>query len=171
MKDGAIAACSNGARQAQQWVNDLADDLNEGGERHALRLLRSVLHALRDAISLKEAADLSAQSPILVRGIFFEGWQPSATPAWNRTKGDFVARIQNDLRDDPFADTEGAIAAVLRLLDSHISEGEKTWRRLKGEDRLPMVIASVKFTDGVALTAPPERPRDPILAIAPSVSR
>ena len=26
----------------------------------------------------------------------------------------------------------------------------KTWRRLKGENRLPMVIAGVKFTDGVA---------------------
>ena len=29
----------------------------------------------------------------------------------------------------------------------------KTWRRLKGENRLPMVIAGVKFTDGVAITA------------------
>jgi hypothetical protein len=29
----------------------------------------------------------------------------------------------------------------------------KTWRRLKGENRLPMVIAGIKFTDGVAFTA------------------
>jgi putative transposase len=29
----------------------------------------------------------------------------------------------------------------------------KTWRRLKGENRLPMVVAGVKFTDGVAITA------------------
>jgi putative transposase len=28
----------------------------------------------------------------------------------------------------------------------------KTWRRLKGENRLPMVIAGVTFTDGVAVT-------------------
>lgn len=27
----------------------------------------------------------------------------------------------------------------------------KTWRRLKGENQLPMVIAGVKFTDGVAV--------------------
>lgn len=32
----------------------------------------------------------------------------------------------------------------------------KTWRRLKGENRLPMVIAGVKFTDGVAVTAAPD---------------
>ncbi|MEC5292930.1 DUF2267 domain-containing protein [Aurantimonas sp. C2-6-R+9] len=126
MNDSAIPAFSHGAQQAQQWVNELADDLNEGLERHALRLLRSVLHALRDAISVEEAADLSAQLPVLIRGIFFEGWQPSATPAWNRTKEDFVARVENDLRDDPFDDTEEAIAAVFRLLDRHISEGEIT---------------------------------------------
>ena len=29
----------------------------------------------------------------------------------------------------------------------------KTWRRLEGENRLPMVIAGVKFTDGVATSA------------------
>lgn len=31
----------------------------------------------------------------------------------------------------------------------------KTWRRLRGENQLPMVIAGVKFTDGVADSAAP----------------
>lgn len=29
----------------------------------------------------------------------------------------------------------------------------KTWRRLMGEDRLPLGLAGVEFTDGVAETA------------------
>ncbi|MEC5325857.1 hypothetical protein VSX60_22055 [Aurantimonas sp. A3-2-R12] len=33
----------------------------------------------------------------------------------------------------------------------------KTWRRLKGENRLPMVIAGIKFTDGIASTAPADQ--------------
>jgi hypothetical protein len=34
----------------------------------------------------------------------------------------------------------------------------RTWRRLKGENRLPMVIAGVTFTDGVAIiTATPDQ--------------
>ncbi|WP_331821988.1 hypothetical protein [Aurantimonas sp. A2-1-M11] len=33
----------------------------------------------------------------------------------------------------------------------------KTWRKSKGENRLPMVIAGVKFTDGVAITATPDQ--------------
>ena len=37
-----------------------------------------------------------------------------------------------------------------------VMSAAKTWRRLKGENRLPMVIAGVKFTDGVAVTATPD---------------
>jgi transposase-like protein len=37
-----------------------------------------------------------------------------------------------------------------------VMSAARTWRRLKGENRLPMVIAGVKFTDGVAITATPD---------------
>ena len=33
----------------------------------------------------------------------------------------------------------------------------KTWRRLKGENRLPMLLAGITLTDGVAATAPDHR--------------
>jgi len=42
-----IASFSQAAQQAQEWVNELANDLN--WDRHkAYRLLRSILHAVRD---------------------------------------------------------------------------------------------------------------------------
>ena len=38
-----------------------------------------------------------------------------------------------------------------------VMAASKTWRRLKGENRLPMVLAGVTFTDGVAAAAPDHR--------------
>jgi len=114
---------SHAAQQAEQWVNELAEDLG-WTERRAYRLLRSVLHALRDWLSMEEMTDLSAQLPVLIRGIYFEGWKPADTPVWERTKDDFVTRIENDFADDLLNDTDAAIAAVFRLLDRHISAGE-----------------------------------------------
>ena len=38
-----------------------------------------------------------------------------------------------------------------------VMAASKTWRRLKGENRLPMLLAGVAFTDGVAAAAPDHR--------------
>lgn len=118
-----ISSFTQAAQQAQRWVNELAADLN-WSEPRAHHLLRSALHALRDWLSPEEAADLSAQLPVLVRGIFFEGWRPQESPVWDRKKEDFVLRIGRDFEHDMLHDVDAAIAAVFRLLDRHISPGE-----------------------------------------------
>lgn len=118
-----IAGFTQAAQQAQQWVNELADDLN-WDERRAYHLLRSVLHALRDWLSTEEMTDLSAQLPVLLRGIYFEGWNLLRSHAEDRSKEAFVKRVEDDFRDDLIYDADAAIAAVFRLLERHISEGE-----------------------------------------------
>jgi uncharacterized protein (DUF2267 family) len=42
--------------------------------------LRAVLHALRDRLTVAETAHLSAQLPMLIRGIYFKGWDPTKVP-------------------------------------------------------------------------------------------
>lgn len=118
-----IHSFAHAAEQAQQWVNELCADLG-WSERRAYRLLRSVLHTLRDWLQPDEMADLAAQLPVLVRGVYFEGWSPSEAPPAERGKADFIARIDADFAEDIIHDTEAAIAAVFRLLDRHVSSGE-----------------------------------------------
>lgn len=123
MSESAIPAFNHATGQAQEWVRELGRSLG-WHERRAMRLLRSVLHALRDLLTIEEVADLSAQLPLLLRGVYFEGWQPTRAPARHRKKEDFIARIAADFRNDPIEDTEAAVEAVFALLDRHISEGE-----------------------------------------------
>lgn len=118
-----ISSFTQAANQAQQWVNELSGELG-WSERRAHRLLRSVLHTLRDWLTEAEMADLSAQLPTLVRGIYFEGWKPLDAPARARRKVDFIERIQRDMSNDPLDDPDRAIAAVFQLLDRHLDEGE-----------------------------------------------
>jgi putative transposase len=51
--------------------------------------------------------------------------------------------------------TKGALSrnTARLMVFKLVMAASKTWRRLKGENHLPMVIAGVKFTDGVAVTA------------------
>src|ERR1700724_1577467 len=65
--------------------------------------LRAVLHALRDRLTVEEAAELAAQLPMLIRGIYYEGWRPSHVPVKMRRE-EFFARIR---REFPF-EVEGS---------------------------------------------------------------
>lgn len=51
--------------------------------------------------------------------------------------------------------TKGALSQkVARIMVFKlVIAASKTWRRLKGQNRLPMIIEGVRFTDGVAVNA------------------
>jgi uncharacterized protein (DUF2267 family) len=111
------------AQHAQEWVNDLAEDLG-WDERRAYHLLRQVLPTLRDWLQPEEMADLAAQLPVLIRGIFFEGWRPGDSRVLDRKKEDFMERVLEAFSDDLLNDPDEAVAAVFRLLARHVSHGE-----------------------------------------------
>lgn len=109
---------------ANVWINEVDYRTGWANKQRAYRLLRAVLHALRDHLNPDEAAQLSAQLPILIRGIYYEGYDPSKTPVVERSRQGFVDRVQDSFRTDPMGDAEAAIGAVFDVLDAHVSEGE-----------------------------------------------
>lgn len=118
----ALLAFTHAADEAQRWVDELGDELG-WKDNHAYGLLRAVLHALRDWMSPDEMVDLASQMPIIVRGIFFEGWRPGDTPAWDRKKQDFIDRVVLEMRGI-MPVSEGAITAVFGLLTRHLDVSE-----------------------------------------------
>jgi uncharacterized protein (DUF2267 family) len=107
-----------------RWINELDARIGWADKPRAYRLLRAVLHQVRDHLSPDEAAQLGAQLPMLVRGVYYDGWNPSKTPVKERSRAGFVERVQESFRTDPMDDAEQAIRAVFWLLDRHVSEGE-----------------------------------------------
>jgi uncharacterized protein (DUF2267 family) len=106
------------------WLKDIMED--EGWEdRHKSYLaLRAVLHALRDRLGVQEAVHLASELPMLVRGFYFEGWDPSGKPERIRSKEEFLEKIAQGLPDDPELDPERVARGVFALLAKKISEGE-----------------------------------------------
>jgi uncharacterized protein (DUF2267 family) len=93
-------------------------------EGQAYSALRSVLHALRDRLTVDEAAHLAAQLPMLVRGIYFEGWKPSVTPKKIRHQDEFLESVANGLGRNTDIDPEHATRAVFDFLGNKIAMGE-----------------------------------------------
>jgi uncharacterized protein (DUF2267 family) len=118
-----IASLDHAPQVFAEWLNELCDDLGFPKPR-AYMLLRETLHAIRDFLTVDEAANLAAQLPVLVRGVYFQGWNPSETPAKPRSKTDLIERIASRFEKEPLEEPDLAVAAVIDLLRRHVSWGE-----------------------------------------------
>jgi uncharacterized protein (DUF2267 family) len=86
--------------------------------------MRATLHALRDRLPVEEVAQLGAQLPMLVRGSYYEGWDPTAKPLKIRHKDEFLARVAQEIQGDDAADVEQLVRAVFAVLAARVTEGE-----------------------------------------------
>jgi len=68
-------------------------DTNWQDPRKAYQALRSTLHTLRDRLTVDEVAQLAAQLPMLVRGFYYEGWDPTGKPLKVRDLESFSQRL------------------------------------------------------------------------------
>lgn len=109
--------------KAHIWINDLAEELGTEDGQHAYRVLRAFLQALRDHLPVDEAAALAAQLPIFVRGVFYEGWDPSRTPEHARDLDGFLTRIADEARLAGETEASFAATAASRVLNRHVSAG------------------------------------------------
>ena len=112
------------SRKSSEWLHELMADLTITDERQGLRALRAGLHAIRDRLPPGEVVDLGAQLPILIRGYYYDGWRLAADPSRIKTRDQLVARVREELRDDPRVDPEAVLRAVIRVIAWHVSPGE-----------------------------------------------
>jgi uncharacterized protein (DUF2267 family) len=106
------------------WLKEIMEVTGPDRLR-AYRVLTAVLHALRDRLTVDEAAQLGAQLPILVRGLYYDQWHhPSGKPERLRHKEEFLAAVAAELDDIRPINPEQATRAVFSLLEHHIAPGE-----------------------------------------------
>ncbi|MDX8354953.1 DUF2267 domain-containing protein [Cognatiyoonia sp. IB215182] len=110
--------------EAHEWVNDLAGRTGWSNEREVLRLLRTVLVNIRDHLPVNEMAQFSAQLPLILRGTFYEGWQPKKTPVRERHAADFIAAVEAQVGEVLDYRGESDIKAVFNVINARISRGE-----------------------------------------------
>ena len=130
------------------WLNEICNDLGPD-KQVAWKVLSTVLHKLRDRLTVNLAAHLGAQLPLLIRGIYYDQFEPGHMPSELRSREDFVGEVAEWLSDTRPVDPGEAVRSVFRVLSRHISEGQinkvrdalpKSLRRLWEEAEDPTVF-------------------------------
>lgn len=119
-----VKSLDHGIQTTNEWLRDVAAALGTDDRHYAYRALRAHLHVLRDRLAVDEAAQLAAQLPNLLRGIYYEGWNPSGTPLSIHHERDFVARVAAEGQFAGTTEAGAAMHAVAAVLRQRISDGE-----------------------------------------------
>jgi uncharacterized protein (DUF2267 family) len=116
-------AIDSTVHKTNEWLEAVSGNLGGNVDRDvAYNLLRAVLHALRDRLSVDGTAHLGAQLPMLIRGLYYEGWHPSNKPLRVRHADEFVDLVEEELSTS-LSDVIGGIGAVFRALEQHLDPG------------------------------------------------
>jgi uncharacterized protein (DUF2267 family) len=96
MKTG-VHVLEQSLRDAQGWLSSVSLRLNahDNGSL-AFASLRATLHALRDQLDRDTVMELGARLPALLRGLYYDGWNPASAPAPAATREDFMERVEHE---------------------------------------------------------------------------
>jgi uncharacterized protein (DUF2267 family) len=109
--------------KAEMWINQICTELGTRDEERAYLALRASLHALRDRLPVQEAAHLAAQLPMIIRGLFFEGWHPGTRRPRSRSRHGFLEVVAREIPVGAL-EPEAAVRAVFAVLSKHVSPGQ-----------------------------------------------
>ena len=115
--------------KGNEFVHLVADDLQIPRDK-AGRIIRAVLHALRNRLSHEESFQLLAQLPMVLKGVYVDGWHFDKD--FNRIShiDDFLDEVRKEdggLAGYDFGNNKKAakaVSAVFKAMNYFISEGE-----------------------------------------------
>ncbi|MFG1869773.1 DUF2267 domain-containing protein [Micromonospora arborensis] len=140
MADAMISAFESSLDKTNLILKDIENAYGWPKERRnqSYAALRTVLHLLRDRLPVDESVEFAQQLPVLVRGIYFDGWVPSDVPI-KLNRDDFLYEVRQGFPYDAEGGPERVTQVVLDTLRRHVTQGE--WQDVK--DTMPSDLATM----------------------------
>jgi len=114
--------------KTHEWLGAISDQ-SHLDTHESYQALRAVLQTLRDLLPAEESAHLAAQLPLLIRGIFFEGWRPAVVPI-KGDLGEFLKTMREKIVTPRPIDTLLLAQQVIAVMNRFLGKGEI--EKLKG---------------------------------------
>jgi uncharacterized protein (DUF2267 family) len=145
------AVLDTSLQKTHEWLHEIGRELGFDNERAAYAALRATLHAVRDRLPTELVAHLGAELPMLVRGIYYDGWHPSAVKLKAAHDEDFLDAMRRELRGhDELQHVEQVARTVLRVIDQRLEPGQvdhilgalpepvrRFWQEAQEEEAIP----------------------------------
>ncbi|MFO7973566.1 MAG: DUF2267 domain-containing protein [Candidatus Hydrogenedentota bacterium] len=106
------------------WLREIEEEIHLEDHQQSYHALRGVLLTLRDRLPVDEALDLAAELPMLIRGVYFDGYKAANKPR-KYDADEFLRHVQEELEPGGVTNSPSDVTrAVFGVLARRISEGE-----------------------------------------------
>jgi uncharacterized protein (DUF2267 family) len=121
-----VTVFSRTVQKSEVWVSEMHEELKWMDADGVYHLLKAVLQTFRDHLNTNEAAQLAAQLPLLLKGTFYECWDPKAERPKGLSKEEFLNDVRNKMgpNGEPNFDFEQGVLVALKVIMKHVSPGE-----------------------------------------------
>lgn len=113
-------------QESNVWLKAIEARLAPCDRHQAYGALRAVLHVLRDRLPMDAVLGVSAQLPMLLRGLFLEGWRPVTGPTDIHDPQAFATEVAAHLPPRFPRQPNEAAEAVFAVLAERLDQGEVT---------------------------------------------
>lgn len=111
-------------QETNLWLKAIEGRLPSCDRQRAYEALRAVLHVLRDRLPIEAVLGLSAQLPMLLRGVFLEGWRPGTGPTGVRDPQIFAEEVGQRLPPTFPSQLNETVEAVCAVMTEQLDAGE-----------------------------------------------
>lgn len=118
-----VSALDTTNQKSNELLEHIQDYFGWDSREHAYQAFRSVMHTLRDRLTVNESASLAAQLTLFLKGVFYDGWNPAAVPK-KMHKDEFLSSIEEKITFQHTHTTEELVRGVIGVVKAHIDQKE-----------------------------------------------
>ena len=122
MSEQGLERIETTVQKTHEWIARIAGSMHME-KCDAWKCLRAVLQTLRDRLPADLAVHFGAQIPMLVRGLYYEGWEPSRVPM-KMSREEFLTAMQSRIIAGRAIDSVETVENVLAVITNHSGGGE-----------------------------------------------
>ncbi|MDQ0466980.1 uncharacterized protein (DUF2267 family) [Caulobacter ginsengisoli] len=119
-----LAVFDTTVQQSNLWLKAIEAALPPCSRQEAYDALRAGLHTLRDHLPQDAVLGLSGQLPMLLRGLYLEGWRPGHPAPHTRDAAKFAADLASRLPPGFPRPGEDVARAVFAVAAGQLDAGE-----------------------------------------------
>jgi uncharacterized protein (DUF2267 family) len=108
-----IIALNRSMQVTMEWLHEIRNELKWDDDERVYDATKAVLHAVRDRLPLEDMMKFSAQLPLIMKGMYFDQYDPTDKPLKLRTRAAFLDHVRENFPGSN-VDPEEAVRGVMR---------------------------------------------------------